>query len=235
MIEIHIFLAQVWVTQMTNFYFMRHGKVSGAPALYGHTDVDVLDSTNDHILTQLLPLNKRFDRVLTSPLRRCCGIASKFSSKSELPLTRIDSLKEISFGDVDGLAFADHKSYWPDFEKFWQNPSTFNFHNSEPLAEFRDRITMLFADLCKQYKNESVLVVCHGGVIRMLLAIVLDLDLNTPKLFSHLRINNASITHLEHSHIEQEHTEHTHTEYTNNDDCFTQIHGINLPISSLYE
>jgi alpha-ribazole phosphatase len=208
---------------MTNFYFMRHGKVSGPAALYGHTDVDVLASTNDDILAQLSPLKTHFNRVLTSPLIRCSSIASIFSSASELPLTSIDSLKEISFGDVDGLAFADHKAYWPDFEKFWQNPSTFNFDNSESLPHFRARIKTLFSDLCKQYQSESILIVCHGGVIRMLLAIVLDLDLNTPKLFSHLRINNASITHLE------------HTSANGHVNDFTQIHGINLPISSMYE
>lgn len=202
---------------MTNFYFMRHGKVSGPPALYGHTDVCVSPSINDDILAKLTSISTSFDRVITSPLTRCSSIASLFSSRKNIPLIPIDSLKEISFGEVDGLAFAEHEQHWPDFERFWQDPHSFRFKNSESLTHFRARITTLFTDLCQQYQDESILVVCHGGVIRMILATVLDIAPNTPKLFSHLRINNARITHIE------------HTTKTN----FTQVHGINLPIHSL--
>lgn len=202
---------------MTNLYLLRHGEVEGEPALYGHTDIKVSSTTNTKILEDLLAVQDQFSRIVSSPLSRCLELAELFASQTELPLHVDPALQEKSFGDVDGLAFETIKKQWPALEKFWQDPANHPLPNSETLTQFQQRIRSTFPLMLDKYQGESVLVICHGGVIRMILSIVLELDWRNPNLFSKMKIDNASITAFKH-------------DQANN---FTQVCGINLPISAL--
>ena len=203
---------------MTNLYLLRHGKVEGDPALYGHTDIKVSTSTNAEILADLLAVKHHFSSIVSSPLSRCLELSKLFSSQSGLPLHVDPALQEKSFGDVDGLAFEAIKKQWPVLEKFWQDPANNPLPNSESLNQFRQRISSILPLMLDKYQDESVLVVCHGGVIRMLLSIVLELDWKNPSLFSRMKIDNASITAIKHD----------------KNSNFTQVCGINIPISALH-
>ena len=204
---------------MTNLYLLRHGKVEGEPALYGHTDIKVSASANAEILADLLAVKHHFSSIVSSPLSRCLELGELFASQTDLPLHVDPALQEKSFGDVDGLAFASIKKQWPMLEKFWQNPGNNPLPNSETLEQFQQRISSILPLMLDKYQDESVLVICHGGVIRMLLSTVLELDWKNPSLFSKMKIDNASITAIKH-------------EQSSN---FTQVCGINLPISALHK
>ncbi|WP_068546577.1 histidine phosphatase family protein [Thalassotalea crassostreae] len=201
---------------MTNIFLMRHGKVDGPPALYGRTDVSVVKEHDQQLLTQLLTIQHQFSYVLSSPLKRCKELATEFSKASNKPLAVIDSLAEINFGDYDGVAFDSIPEHWPTLEQFWQNPSKNQLPNSESLELFVERLRSSWQSLLQRYQGEDLLIICHGGVIRMLLSLVLDLDWQNPKLFSALTVNNGSITKL---------SKHEHADY-----C--QVTTIGAPIES---
>ena len=201
---------------MTDLYLLRHGKVNGPAALYGHTDIKVQAGHDQQLLDELLKVKQSFTHIISSPLQRCNNLARQFSNLSGLPLTTFDCLKEISFGDLDGKAFDTVKEQWPVLEKFWQNPAQHPLPNSESLDDFYARINDAFKHLILNFNDQRLLLICHGGVIRMLLSIVLELDYKNPKLFSHLRIENGSISKISH----------------NNSAQFSQVEGINLPILS---
>lgn len=202
---------------MTELFLLRHGKVDGPAALYGHTDVAVSNENNEEMLQQLLQVKDQFTHIVSSPLKRCCELAKLFSSQSKLPLTIEPALQEISFGQFDGISFDNLAEQWQLLDDFWQSPASNSLPGSEHLTVFNLRINKLLSWLLKQYQNESVLLICHGGVIRMLLSIVLDLDWKNPKLFSSLMIKNASISNI---------TVHT-------DSQLKQVTSIGLPLSAI--
>lgn len=201
---------------MTNLYFLRHGKVDGPAALYGHTDIKVISEHDDLLLTELLKVQHSFTHIVSSPLQRCKNLATKFAKASGLQLVIQPQLKEIDFGKLDGIAFETAKQHWSILEKFWLNPAQNPLPNAENLTDFHHRILSIFKQLINDYKNESILIICHGGVIRMLLSVVLELDWKNPKLFSNLRIENGSISKI------------VHHENSN----FSEAYGIGLPIST---
>ncbi|WP_052072954.1 histidine phosphatase family protein [Thalassotalea sp. ND16A] len=213
---------------MTNLFLLRHAKVDGPAALYGHTDIGVSAYENDKLVAELLRVKHCFSHIVSSPLQRCRTVAEQFSEQSGLPLTIEPGLSETSFGDYDGIAFDDINGNdanasdanasdlnWPTLEKFWHNPMLNTLPNAESLMNFKQRINSILRTLISEHKGENALLICHGGVIKMMISTVLELEHN-PKLFSHLRISNAHISNVSHDSV-------------NN---FSQVCWVNAPISS---
>ncbi|WOH38054.1 histidine phosphatase family protein [Thalassotalea fonticola] len=201
---------------MTNLYLLRHGKVDGPPALYGHTDIKVIKEHDIELLAELLKVQNSFTHIVSSPLQRCSNLAKQFANASGLPLVINENLKEIDFGELDGSAFETAKAHWPILDKFWHNPAKNPLPAAENLNDFNQRIRTTFKQLLANHKGASPLVICHGGVIRMLLSIALELNWTNPKLFSSLRIKNGTISTIIHH-------ESSH---------FIEVDGINLPVSA---
>jgi broad specificity phosphatase PhoE len=66
--------------------------------------------------------------------------------------------------------------------------------NAEPLAAFRGRIEQCLARIRAQHAGQSVAVLCHGGVIRMLLALLLQQPLSSMASFD---VEYASLTRID--------------------------------------
>jgi len=201
---------------MIEISLVRHVKVVGPAALYGATDIMPDSQQNCLLLTQLTALQQQgsgYDLVFTSPLKRCRLVAELFAQQNETPLQCIDNLQEINFGDFDGIPF-DHANFaigtalgaknWAMLEAFWQAPATATLPQAESLADFNQRIIAAwgeFIDLCYQQLDDNerpkrVLLLAHGGVIRMILAQVLQLPWQNPILHQSLQIANASLNKI---------------------------------------
>ena len=214
---------------MANIYLLRHGKVDGDAALYGHTDVNVADNVNHHIVQQLMPQALNISHVFTSPLQRCAKLAEQLAGHYAVPVVAMDDLKEMHFGQYDGIAFDEvyqNNQQWQTLERFWQNPVQHPLPNAELLTGFSYRVLRAWQAISEQVcaldsttltddqqtnheanqqisqsanvRNEdnNILVVCHGGVIRMILAHLLQVDFRNPNWYTQLSIANGSLTSI---------------------------------------
>lgn len=180
-----------------NIYLLRHGKTQGAPALYGHTDVEVSAETQRSIHKALNEEGLGFTAIESSPLRRCQVLAQLLVDDCpELTLKVTDNWKETHFGDLDGVPFEKAQSDWPRFEAFWRDPATNALPNAEPLEPFYNRISKAWESF-SQTLDQDTLIICHGGTIRMILAHVLQLDYANPSLYSTLQIGHQTLTHIQ--------------------------------------
>ncbi|MDO6447203.1 histidine phosphatase family protein [Colwellia sp. 1_MG-2023] len=194
---------------MANIYLLRHGKVSGEAALYGKTDVEVLPEINLQIAKQFAALNLPIDAVITSPLIRCASLAQLIGTTLQRPVSAMAQLKEMDFGLYDGIAFDQlhqDKGIWQQLERFWQNPVQHPLPNAELLTGFSYRVInawqAIIADVIKptvagEQSTDNILLVCHGGVIRMILAHLLNIDFRNPLWYTNLSIANASLTAID--------------------------------------
>ena len=197
---------------MANIYLLRHGKVSGEAALYGKTDVEVLPEINEQIAKQFTALNLNIDAVVTSPLIRCASLAQLIGNHLQRPVSMMAQLKEMDFGLYDGIAFDrlhQDTGIWQKLERFWQNPVQHPLPNAELLTGFSYRVInawqAMIADVTKpavagEQSADNILLVCHGGVIRMILAHLLNIDFRNPLWYTNLSIANASLTSIEINH-----------------------------------
>lgn len=180
------------------FTLLRHGKVQGLPALYGNTDIALsaqgwLDSASAmHKIHGQLTI----DTIITSPLIRCAAIAEKFATAQKISLQYESRLKEMNFGVWDGIPFDEMGETWQELEAFWNSPFLVHPPQGEMLDFFAKRVIQAWEILIQNNTGQHQLLVCHGGVIRIILAHVLHIDWRNASLYKQLYINYNSHTRI---------------------------------------
>lgn len=196
------------MTQAIDIFLLRHGQVDGPAALYGVTDVPSTQDGQDKVIAQLTRLHTEaaLDSVFASPKLRCRVPATQVCDHLKIPLKISSDLAEIDFGIWDGIAFDTWDEHfrsrpedaWPLLTRYYQAPLAITAPQGEALADFATRVGKEFSDIiCQAQSNKytRLAVVCHGGVIRTLLAKILGIPLSG-KLFSQLQIDYASCHQL---------------------------------------
>jgi alpha-ribazole phosphatase len=176
---------------------LRHGKVAGEPALYGRTDVELSPFGQQQMLSQLGQLGS-VEHIISSPLQRCYNGAQAIAHnlKSQVTLTKLTPLQECDFGAWDGIPFAQLTQQWPQLDAFWQAPAINHLPGAESLADFHQRVISCWQQQILTLAKGHTLVVCHGGVIRQIIAHLLNLDWQSAQLYQQLAIGNGSLTRI---------------------------------------
>lgn len=181
-------------------YLLRHGEVDGPAAIYGKTDVPVSHQGWQQLQRQAARLDS-VTRIVTSPLRRCQVFANDLAVSKGLPLNIESDFRECDFGKWDGVPFDDiPEGAWGEMEAFWASPASCQFEGGEHLKDMHCRVAQAWDNLIGELRDsttpETVLVVAHGGVIRLLLAYILHFDWWNPAIFSQWQIDYASLSKI---------------------------------------
>ena len=137
-----------------------------------------------------------WDRIITSPLIRCADFARAMSQRMNLPLSLDPRLVELDFGAWEGRSAADLMvSDAEALGRFWADPVTHAPPGGESLPAFQARVLAAWQDLTAQAltNRERLLVISHGGVIRVILCTLLDHPL---KRLLELDVGHASLTRV---------------------------------------
>ena len=190
-------------------YLVRHGEVLARPGVFlGTTDVELNDVGKrqsgwlaDRLATASL------DRCFCSPLLRAQQTVLGIAEKQGIAIETQAALREIDFGLWEERAFAEIEVAEPQNAQDWcQNPLEFSFPQGDSVVTFIQRIQTYFQWLLN-CDGDHLLLVTHGGVIRILLTFLLQLEperqamfdvargsLNTVKIYD----NTAILTGLNH-------------------------------------
>jgi alpha-ribazole phosphatase len=152
-------------------YLVRHTTPSLSPGLiYGRLDVALEDTflAEFEIIKTKLPENP--DIIYSSPSTRCILLAQKIN-----PAFRIDDrLTELDFGDWEGATWdtvneADLRIWMDDFVNVV-------VPNGESMQQMSVRVLSFWAELI-QSGHKKLIVITHGGVIRLILAHLRNIEL----------------------------------------------------------
>lgn len=164
---------------VTTIDLLRHGLPEGGEIFRGSTDVALSDDGFDQMLAAEKKLAPR-DVVISSPLKRCAVFSEHLQSHSESVFVVESGLREVSFGDWDGMSFSDvEKNYGEQYKQYWKDPIENAPPNAEPLLEFSQRVANTIERLAVCHAGQRLLLVTHGGVIRAALSYALACDLNS--------------------------------------------------------
>lgn len=167
-------------------YMIRHGEtdLNKIHKLQGHSDIELNDYGRElaKITGQALK-DVRFDYVFTSPLSRAKETAKillknnedKRMEDNELDLIIDERIKEISFGEFEGLSYNDKNFTIPDktFLNFFLKPEEYNIpKNGESFEEVIKRTGDFFEELIndEKYVDKTILVSTHGCALKAILA-----------------------------------------------------------------
>lgn len=154
----------------TRIFLVRHGETewNRLGKFQGCVDIDlskegIVQAT--HIKNRF---NGNFDYIYTSPLKRALDTAKIISSnKNTIPMV-IDDIREINFGDWEGLTIKDIIKNYPKEYDVWQNDEL-----DAPLcggdlsiknASIRAKNAIL--KVANENKGKTSIIVAHGGIIK---------------------------------------------------------------------
>ncbi|RFA26845.1 histidine phosphatase family protein [Alkalilimnicola ehrlichii] len=173
--------------------FLRHGQPEGGSRFRGRLD-DPLSPLGWEQMWAAVDGVEGWDGIVSSPLTRCAAFAEQLAARRGLPLRLDERLREISFGDWEGQAVERlYREAEAELSRYWADPIANPPPNGEPLPEFRDRIAAVWADLMQEAEGRHLLVVAHGGVIRVLLSLVLEMPLAA---VLRLEVPNAALSRV---------------------------------------
>jgi alpha-ribazole phosphatase/probable phosphoglycerate mutase len=156
---------------------MRHGEPVGGRKYRGQLD-DPLSEKGWAQMRAKLADHAPWHRVISSPLSRCRAFAEALSTERCLPLHCDDRLKEVGFGVWEGKTAAQLNEEDPhQLPRFRADPVKARPAGAEPLEQFYRRVVSTLDEIIARHQREHVLIVCHAGVIRMVLAHVLEIPL----------------------------------------------------------
>lgn len=162
--------------EFTCIDFLRHGECEGGEIFRGSgSDVALTDRGWQQMRASVQELSG-WDSIITSPLQRCRRFATEQSERLGIPLSENTHWREIHFGDWEGRLMADVWKESPDLvASYFKDPNQSTPHNGEPFAEVAERLQAAWETLLTEHRNQHVLVVQHGGTIRILLALILGM------------------------------------------------------------
>lgn len=159
------------------FYIFRHGETdwNKEKRIQGHTDTPL----NENGILQAKSLVAKFthvplEAIYSSDLIRAKNTASFLSLEYKIPLFLDENLREMRYGDAEGLQIDQLKSkfgedLWNRIHSFKSENNNISFPNGETRFEARTRIKSVIDHIIQTTPYKVIAISTHGGALRNLL------------------------------------------------------------------
>lgn len=162
-------------------YLLRHGEVANSHlvCLNGHHDI----ALSENGVAQSKRLGETLSHypvsaVYSSDLTRTREGARAIAEPHGLTPTSCPELRELSFGKWEGMSVSELAEQHPGvLEHRFQNPDTFKADGGESFQDLHDRVLPKFHAIAQAHLGETIVIVAHGGVNRVVLCDLLEFPL----------------------------------------------------------
>lgn len=165
------------------FLFVRHGETDcnkNSTAMGSRIDAPLNETGNDQAITLADSLEQNFDYIVSSPLKRASQTAHCLAHKLSMDVTFYDELKERDFGSLSGLTIDEIleklKEVGQDKDQYYKK-FDFREFGGESFDDVKARLKRFVERAKDTYGDKTVMVVAHGGVIRMMHKIYSDKEI----------------------------------------------------------
>jgi broad specificity phosphatase PhoE len=115
--------------------------------------------------------------IYASSLQRTLQTAAAIARACGLRTTIHDGLLDIDYGAFAGLTPEEADSQYPELARAWrQAPHTVHFPDGEGLVDVRSRAEAALEEMVAHHPDQTLVVVTHVVVCRLLLCSLLGLD-----------------------------------------------------------
>lgn len=158
--------------QTCTLYLIRHGQTQWNVdhRIQGHTDTTLTKEGEDQAHKQRKLLKDIvFSKVYSSDLIRAQRTAEILNLERKLALQTTKMLRERNFGVYQGKSMEEgKKKLWGLLDKYSEHP-----HIKESGVETNEqmiaRVILFLREVSVAHEGETILIVSHGGVMRVLL------------------------------------------------------------------
>jgi alpha-ribazole phosphatase len=162
----------------TRVWLIRHGEPAARARnrCYGKLDIGLSEAGRAQMNTAAACLREQPTILYCSPRSRATESAAILAKAMNCPVHEVPELAEIDFGDFEGLLYDEIAERYPDaYQQWMEHPTEVRFPNGECFAEMRDRVMTAFQLLLAKHDGETIALVSHGGVNRIIIAWALQM------------------------------------------------------------
>lgn len=118
------------------------------------------------------------DAVYCSDLSRAVTSAEIIAEPHGLAPVKMTALRERSFGVWEGMTFNEIKERFPgEFEAWADNPLAHSPVGGESTLKVKERVVKALNEILNRHIGDTIAVVAHGGVNRILICDILGMPL----------------------------------------------------------
>jgi len=163
----------------SRIYLLRHGETAnaGQVCFNGHFDVGLSERGKDQFRQISLAFKDLPIRAIySSDLKRTETCASIIAEPHGLKPVACPEIRELSFGEWEGLSVQEVNEKYPDqLENRLKNIETFSVQGGETFSQLNDRVIPKFEEIVAAHRGDTLAIVAHGGVNRIILAHLLEI------------------------------------------------------------
>ena len=162
---------------MTTLILVRHGETdwNAQHRWQGHSDTELNDAGREQARLLAKGLD-RADVLYSSDLARARETAEILAATIGLEVRLDERLRERGFGSWEGLTTEEIESSFPAEQERWRAGIGAGADDAEPFEAFAARVDSFVEDVARRHADETVLIVAHGGTIRVVHALATGLD-----------------------------------------------------------
>lgn len=153
---------------MSTIVLIRHGETCMAGRFCGHSDPE-LSAAGEREAIHVAENVSKLDigRIYSSDLRRASQTAKAIAQRTGIAVDCLTGLREIDFGQWEGLTWHEIEVQFPDEADFWlrEFPSL-SAPGGEAYAAFTARVETTIAAVLRNAGSMTIAVVTHRGVMR---------------------------------------------------------------------
>lgn len=163
------------VAQKMNLYMIRHGQsyVNLKDWDKGNRDEALTELGNQQAaaLGKWMPTEvEKVDVIYASTMKRAQETAAYVADAYNMPITDDDRIREIGNNQYTHVPWPNDNL--PEYGEFWGSEKPFSsitpdHPGGESLMHFRIRIGEFIEELVEKHQGQTVIAVCHGGVIEL--------------------------------------------------------------------
>lgn len=162
---------------VTTIDLLRHGEPEGGPKYRGSLD-EPLSERGWAQLYAAVGAHPPWELVVSSPLKRCAEFAQALGQQQGMGVEIEPGFREMRFGDWEGRTAAEVMAATPEaVQRFWRDPLGYPPPGGEPLQDWAAGVTVAWQALLAGHRGQHVLLLSHGGTMRVILCHLLEMPL----------------------------------------------------------
>jgi phosphoserine phosphatase len=161
------------VNMTTHLFLTRHGETiwNTKKMMQGWKDSPLTEKGIDQarrLANRLSDLT--LNGIYSSTSDRAIATAEIIKGERSLKVMKLDSLRELSFGDWEGKTFEENEKASPDeWLTFWEKPHLFSSKTVESFNSVQQRMAEAVENIIMKHPSENICIVTHGIALKLLM------------------------------------------------------------------